>query len=151
MDHHRRLLALQHLDELRAGEGGVEVEDVRAELGGGDRGVDEAAVVAAHDGDRAALLDAALGQGVRECVGALVQLAEGERPELVDDADPVGRAEGERGEAARPARSPTTASVPTIRASATGEYGRMIPDPASTFRPVPTAAARVINEGFTAG
>ena len=49
------------------------------QLGGGDAGVDEAAVVAAHHRDAVALADAALGQGPGQGVGAPVHLAEGQR------------------------------------------------------------------------
>ena len=56
VDHGGRPLALEDVDELGAGERGVEVEQVGAELGDGDAGVDEAAVVAAHHGDAVALV-----------------------------------------------------------------------------------------------
>ena len=57
-----RLLALDDLGQLRRREGGVEVERVRAQLGDRHRGVDEAAVVAAHDRHAVALLDARVGE-----------------------------------------------------------------------------------------
>ena len=72
VDHRARALALQHLDQLRSGERGVEVEDVGAQLGGGDGRVDEEAVVAAHHRDAVALADAHLPQRVgraRCCAG----------------------------------------------------------------------------------
>ena len=47
VDEHGGPLAVEDLDELGACERGVEVEQVGAELGRGDAGVDEAAVVAA--------------------------------------------------------------------------------------------------------
>ena len=75
VDDRHRLLALDDLRELRAGEGGVQVERVGAELGERDRRLDEAAVVAAHDRDAVALADAGVGERVRERVGAAVDLA----------------------------------------------------------------------------
>ena len=67
-----------------------------AELGAGHDGLDEAAVVAGHDRDVVALVDAVVGERVRERVGALVDLAERELPELVDQPDLVGVAMGGR-------------------------------------------------------
>ena len=52
VDHDGRVLPLEHVDQLRAGERGVEVDQVGAELGRGDGGLDEAAVVAGHQRDR---------------------------------------------------------------------------------------------------
>ena len=86
------LLALEHVDQLRAGEGGVEVEHVGAQLGGGDAGVDEAAVVAAHDRDAVALPDAHGPRATR--ASALRRSCSSPKvsaPELVDRARP-GRA-----------------------------------------------------------
>ena len=103
------LLALEDVDELRAGEGGVEVEDVGAELGGGDARVDEAAVVAAHDRDAVARADAARAQRVGEPVAAVVQLAEGQLAELVDDRGPVGVAGSPSRRTRRRGRSPSAA------------------------------------------
>ena len=80
----RGLLALDHVGDLRAGEGGVQVQRVRAELGAGDGGVDEAAVVAAHDRHAVALDDARVRERVRERVGAPVHVGEGQRAQLVD-------------------------------------------------------------------
>ncbi len=100
VDDRARRLALEHVDQLRTGEGGVEVEDVGAELGGRDGRVDEAAVVAAHHRDRVALTDAEPGQTARERVAAPVELAEGQLTELVDDRRAVGVGEREGGEAA---------------------------------------------------
>ena len=106
VDHQSRRLALEHVDELGAGEGGVEVEDVGAQLGDRDRGVDEAAVVAAHHRHRVALPHAALGERAGQRVGAAVQLAPGQLAELVDHADLVRGAGREGGEAARRAGAP---------------------------------------------
>ena len=63
---------------------------VRAELRARDDRLDEAAVVAAHDRDVVALVDAVVGERVRERVRALLDLAERELPELVDQRDLVG-------------------------------------------------------------
>ena len=94
-----RLLALQDVDQLGPGEGGVEVEQVGAELGNGQRRVDEPTVVAAHDRHRVALADTALGQRAGERVAAAVHLTEGDRPSLVDDAVTIGVEHGHRVEA----------------------------------------------------
>ena len=106
VDDDGRRLALEHVGQLRAGEGGVEVDDVGAELGGRDAGVDEAAVVAAHDGHAVARADAVLAQRVGERVAALVHLEEGELAELVDEAHLVRRPQRQRGEPARRAGPP---------------------------------------------
>ena len=103
-------LALEHVDQLRAGEGGVEVEQVGAELGDRDGGVDEAAVVAAHDRDGVALADPALGQRAGQRVAAPVHLAEGQRAQLVDDADAVGVEHRDRVEPAGGAGAPGRAA-----------------------------------------
>ena len=99
-------LAVEDVDELRAGERGVQVEDVGAELGGGDAGVHEPPVVAAHDRDAVAGAHAAGAERVREPVAALVQLPEGQLAELVDDAEPVRLQDRHRGEAAGRAGAP---------------------------------------------
>ncbi len=96
VDDRARLLALDHLGDLRAGERGVEVQAVGAELGQRHGGLDEAAVVAAHDGDAVALVDAVVGQRVRERVRAPVDLRERERAELVDHGGVVGAGESTR-------------------------------------------------------
>ncbi len=98
VDDHLGLVALEHLDELGAGEGRVEVDRVGAQLGHGDAGVDEPAVVAAHDGHAVSLAHAQLAQRAGQRVRPLVQLAEGQLAELVDQADLVGDAQCERGE-----------------------------------------------------
>jgi hypothetical protein len=87
--------------ELRAGEGGVEVEQVGTELGDGDGRVDEPTVVAAQDRHGVALGDTALGERTRQGVAASVHLAEGDRAALVDHAVAVGVEHGHRVEAAR--------------------------------------------------
>ena len=93
VDHHGGLLALEHVDQLRSGEGGVEVEQVGAELGDRDRGVDEAAVVAAHHRDpsrprrRRARPARRRARWSARCSSPKVRA-----PELVDQADLVGRA-----------------------------------------------------------
>ena len=84
VDERLRPLAPRHLDQLRAGEHRVEVERAGAELGRGQRRLDEAAVVAAHDPDPVAGADPHLGEGVGEGVGAAVDLLEGERAAFVD-------------------------------------------------------------------
>ncbi len=65
------VLALEHVDELRAGEHRVHEERVRAELRDGEDGLDEAAVVAGEDRDAVAFRDPLLGEGVGELVRAL--------------------------------------------------------------------------------
>jgi hypothetical protein len=98
VDDRGRLLALGDLGDLRAGERGVEVQGVRADLRQRDRRVDEAAMVTAHDRDARALADAGLPQRVRKGVRAAVHLGERERPEVVDDRrSGDGVARGRRG------------------------------------------------------
>jgi hypothetical protein len=93
VDQGDRLFAAHDIGELRAGERGVQVDDVGAELRARDRRLDEAAVVAAHDRDAVALEDSVVAQRVGERVRALVDLAECERPRLVDDRLAVGVAQ----------------------------------------------------------
>ena len=106
VDHDRGLLALEDVDQLRAGEGGVEVDQVRAELGRGDRGLDEAAVVAGHQSDRVTLGDPELLQRPGQRVRTQVHLAEGEVAALVDHPHPVGDQRGHREEAPGGAGAP---------------------------------------------
>ena len=75
VDDRARLLALDHLGQLRAGERGVEQHRVGAELGQRDQRLDEAAVVAAHHADAVALEHARVRERVREPARALVDLA----------------------------------------------------------------------------
>ena len=84
VDQRDRLLARDHVGDLRSGERGVQVQRVGAELGAGDRRLDEVAVVAAQDRHAVALVDARVREGVGEAVGAPVELREGQRAELVD-------------------------------------------------------------------
>ena len=84
VDQQPRALARDHVGELGAGEHRVQIERAGAELGRGDRRVDEAAVVSAHDPDPVASPDAEPGERVGERVGAAVQLLEGERAAIVD-------------------------------------------------------------------
>src|SRR5204863_4966131 len=73
------------------------------DLRGREGRVDEAAVVAAHDRDPVAGLDPVGAERPREAVRALVEVAEAELAELVDDRDRVwaldrsGRDRGRRG------------------------------------------------------
>ncbi len=106
VDHHHRVLALRDVGELRPAERGVEEQRVRPELVRGDVGLDPAAVVAAHDRDAVARADALGGERVGERVRALVDLAEGERPGLVDDREVVGEAGGGGLEAGGGRRAP---------------------------------------------
>ena len=55
VDQDRRVLALHDIGELRAGEGGVQVERDRTQLRARHRRLDEVTVVAAHDRDAVAL------------------------------------------------------------------------------------------------
>ena len=86
------------------------------------------AVVAAHDRDAVALVDALVAKRAGERVGALVRLREGERAELVDDRRLVGivdrarLAEPSAGEA--PQRD---VGARAIRASLSGRIGRSTP------------------------
>ncbi len=80
-----RLLTLGHLRELRTRERRVHQQGVSAELRARDRGLDEPAVVAAHDRDPVARLQAGVGPRVREPVRPVLELRERDDPELVDD------------------------------------------------------------------
>ena len=100
VDQRLRLLALGDVGELRAREGRVEEQHVGAELRARHHRLDEAAVVAAHQAHVVALADPVGGEPVRERVGALVDLAEGQRAELVDQRDLVAVALGGGGVAA---------------------------------------------------
>ena len=122
-------LALEDVDQLGTGEGGVEVEHVGAELGDRDGGVDEPAVVAAHHGDRVALADAELGQAARERVAAPVDLAEGELAELVDERRSGRGRSAPAWRSRRPGRCPTASGRGRCRRSLRGESGRMTPAP----------------------
>ena len=106
VDQRAWLLALRDLGELGGGERRVEVERVRPELRDGDRRLDEAAVVAAHDPDAVPLDDAGVGERVGERVRAHVDLGVAERPELVDDHRVVRVARRERDRAGGRAAAP---------------------------------------------
>ena len=86
----------QHVGDLRPREGRVQIQHARAELRAGDRRLDEAAVVAAHDRDASPSPTPAAPQAVRERVGARVDLGEGQRAALVDDRQAVGVARSPR-------------------------------------------------------
>ena len=111
-DQRARALALDDVGDLRPGEGGVEVQRIDPELRAGDGGVDEAAVVAAHDRHAVALHDAAVGQPVREGVGrrstsakvsdpssSMIAVASGPADRLGLIARGEGRAEASVGDA----------------------------------------------------
>ena len=104
-DDRGRLLAVADLAELRRGEGGVEVEDVGAELRQRHRDVDEVAVVAAQHRDAVALVHAQLAQPVGQPGGALVDLLPGQLADLVDQRHLARRARGEGLDAAREAHA----------------------------------------------
>ena len=100
------LLPLADLAQLGRGEGRVEVEDVRTELGQRRGHLEEVAVVAAQHRDSVAFEDPAIGERVGEPRRALVDLAPGQRPALVDQRNPV-RVEGRlRADAAGEAHPP---------------------------------------------
>ena len=96
VDHCVDALALDHLGQRRPGERGVQQQHVGADPVGGDQGLDEAAVVAAHDAaNRAArrrLGRAGCLQGRGQRVRALVDFAPGQSAELVDEPGAVGAA-----------------------------------------------------------
>ena len=70
VDEQRDALALAHVAQLRPGEVGVQVQDPRAELGGAEGDVEEAAVVAAQDPDAVAVAQTAVAQPARQRVRA---------------------------------------------------------------------------------
>ncbi len=94
VDDRLRALALEHVEELRPGEVGVEQQDRGAELRGGEDRIGEAAVVAAHDRDRVVAGDPGPDQRPGERVRAPVEVAEAELAELVDQGDVVGPTSG---------------------------------------------------------
>ena len=71
-----------------------------AELGARHAGLNEAAMVAAHQRDRFALGDAVTSESARQRVGAAVDVGKRERPELVDQGGRV-RIPGSGAEIAR--------------------------------------------------
>jgi hypothetical protein len=101
VDQRLRPLATGHLDELRPGEHRVQVERAGAELGAGQRRLDEAAMVAAHDPDPVAVADPDPLEGVGERVGAPLKLLEAERAALVDQRRLVRVVDRRRGDAER--------------------------------------------------
>ena len=90
VDHGDGVFVGEHVGDLRAREGGVEVQRARPQLGERDRHLDEEAVVAAHDRHGVLFGDARPGQLVRERVRATVQLRERERATVVDQRGTVG-------------------------------------------------------------
>ena len=132
VDDRLRLLALADLGDLRPREHRVEVERVGAELRAGDRRVDEAAVVAAEDGDVVALADAA----VRERVGEARSCAGGPRRRSACRAR--RRSPGRRGSGSptpcsrRRASGPSAGARAPVRDERSGRVGRTRrPRPAS--------------------
>ena len=75
-------------------------------LASGERDVDEAAVVADQHRDAVALPDPELGQRVGQRVAAVVDLAEGQLAQLVDQRRPVRGADRDAPEAAGDADPP---------------------------------------------
>ena len=94
VDQRLRTLALHDVDQLGPGERGVQVDGRAAELGVRRHGVEEAAVVAAHDGHAVTRPQAGRAPGVGDGVGAQVQLVEGQRAELVHQPGPLAEAHG---------------------------------------------------------
>ena len=138
VDDDPRPLAIEDVDQLRAGERRVEQEDVGAALRGRDDRVDEAPVVAAHHRDAVALAHAVLGECPGQGVGAAVHLAEGQRAELVDQADPVGVTQRHRDEAARRAGPPLLdglADAGEDRGGERAQDARSRRGPAPAYRP----------------
>ena len=77
-------LALRHLADLGPGERGVEQHDPSAALGGGEHRLEEAAMVTREDRHALAGLEPVLAPGVGERVRALVELLVAELAALVD-------------------------------------------------------------------
>jgi hypothetical protein len=89
VDERDRVLALDDVGDLGRREHRVEVQRMGAELRERHRGLDEPAVVAAHDRHAVALLHPRVRERRRERVRAPVDLLEGQRAELVDDGHVV--------------------------------------------------------------
>ena len=78
-----------HLCQRGAGERGVQQQQIRADAVRRDDGLDEAAVIAAHDPDHPRLPAREGLQGGRERVAPLVDVAPGQGAQLVDEAGPI--------------------------------------------------------------
>ena len=100
VDERRDVLARHDVAQLRRREAGVEQHGVGAELRRRDERLDEIAVVAREHAERAPGPHAAVGQSVRERVGAAVQLGVGDRAELVGQRRAVAMPRGAGGDAA---------------------------------------------------
>jgi hypothetical protein len=116
-DQHRRALLAQHLADGVRGQRGVQQGHVGAQLGGGDRELHRAAVVAAEHRDRGVLAHAAVGQRGGQPVGAFVHLGEREQAPVVDHRRPVRVPGGAGGVAGGHAQTP--AQVPAGHADRT--------------------------------
>ena len=123
-------LALAHVVDLRPGELRVHIDGAQAGLRRGIGRVGEAAVVAAEDRDRVARLDPVRHPRVRERVRALVDLAVGERAELVHERRSRRRSGSPRRVAAAP-NGPRPATSRAIRAILSGRDGARMPERAA--------------------
>ena len=135
VDDRARLLALDHLGQLRAGEGGVEQHRVGAELGQRDQRLDHPAVVAAHHRDALALQQPLVGERVGEPVRALVDLGEGERAALVDHAPRRRGTARPPPRSRRPAWRPSAATPPARAAGGRAAPGARARRARTRWRP----------------
>ncbi len=117
----RDVLPLAHVAQLRPGEIGVQVEDPGAELRAGEGDVEKAAMIAAQDPDAVAFAEAAGSQSAGQRVRARVELGEGQRAELVDQADLIAVAQ--RGDRHRAPQLAEAIHRPEHRQCAFGRVG----------------------------
>ena len=132
VDDRHRLLALDDVGDLRRRERRVQVQRVGAELRARDRGLDEAAVVAAQDRDAVALADARRRRSA--WASALVRSWTSRKVSVPSSsmiARVVGVADGRRRVAGRGRRAPAAQGVEPRRSSLSGRVGRTS-TPAST-------------------
>ncbi len=106
IDHSGRVFAAQHVGDLRSGERRVQIQRAGAQLRAGDRRLDEATVVAAHDRHVLALADPHLAQLTGERVRAPVHLAVADRTAIVDDRRAIRKADRTAQERRRRGRAP---------------------------------------------
>jgi hypothetical protein len=114
-------LALGHLPNLGTREGGVEEDDARAALGGGEERLQEAAVVAGQDGHAVSRLESFAKPGGGQRVHPLVELLVGELTLLVDDGQVPAVAD--RGQRHGSAEHPVALEGEQHLSDAVGELG----------------------------
>ncbi len=127
------VLAREHVGDLRAGEGRVQVQRAGAELRAGDGRFDEAAVVAAHDRDAVPFAYAGRRERAGERVGApRATSANVRRPALVDDRRAVRVADRRADVGGRRRRSPALQAASGAQRPVGAHRARSSPCPAAS-------------------